>query len=109
MYDELFSDWENVLKFQIGGQDAPDCRTQALRVKRVSLSDARRYMSASAPRTPQAHLIESALGGHLFVADGSRLFDAEPELYGRCGAAMARGDGDAVEDLLRQAGLDGRP
>ena len=66
-------------------------------------------MSASAPRTPQAHLIESALGGHLFVADGSRLFDAEPELYRRCGAAMARGDGDEVEDLLRQAGLDGPP
>ena len=66
-------------------------------------------MSASAPRTPQAHLIESALGGHLFVADGSRLFDAEPELYRRCGAAMARGDGNAVEDLLRQAGLDGPP
>jgi uncharacterized protein len=66
-------------------------------------------MSASAPRTPQAHLIESALGGHLFVADGSRLFDAEPELYRRCGAAMARGDGDAVEDLLRQAGLDSPP
>jgi uncharacterized protein len=75
----------------------------------LSLSDARRYMSASAPRTPQAHLIESALGGHLFVADGSRLFDAAPELYQRCGAAMARGDGDEVEDLLRQAGLDSPP
>ena len=75
----------------------------------MSLHDARRYMSASAPRTPQAHLIESALGGHLFVANGSRLFDAEPELYQRCGAAMARGDGDEIEVLLRQAGLDGPP
>ena len=24
MYDELFRDWEDVLKFQIGGRDAPD-------------------------------------------------------------------------------------
>jgi uncharacterized protein len=66
-------------------------------------------MSASAPRAPQAHLIESALGLHLFVADGSRLFDAEPDLFRRYGAAMARGDSDEVEGLLQQAGLDGPP
>ncbi len=24
MYDELFSDWEKLLKFQIGGRDADD-------------------------------------------------------------------------------------
>jgi len=66
-------------------------------------------MSASAPRTPQAHLIESALGRHLFVADGSRLFDAEEELFRRCGAAMARGDSDEIESLLQQVGLGGPP
>jgi uncharacterized protein len=66
-------------------------------------------MSASAPRTPQAHLIESGLASHLFVADGSRLFDAEPELFRRCGAAMARGDGEEVEELLFEAGLGGPP
>jgi len=66
-------------------------------------------MSASAPKTPQAHLIESALGLHLFVADGSRLFDAEPDFFRRCRAAMDRGDGDAVEDLLQRAGLGGPP
>jgi uncharacterized protein len=66
-------------------------------------------MSASAPRTPQAHLIESALGLHLFIADGSRLFDAEPDLFRRYGAAMARGDSDEVEGLLQQAGLGGSP
>jgi uncharacterized protein len=66
-------------------------------------------MSASAPRAPQAHLIESALGLHLFVADGSRLFDAEPDLFRRYGAAMARGDSDEIEGLLQQAGLDGPP
>jgi uncharacterized protein len=75
----------------------------------LSLTEARRYMSASAPKTPQAHLIESALGLHLFVADGSRLFDAEPHLFRRYGAAMARGDSDEVEALLQQAGLGGPP
>ena len=45
----------------------------------MNVADARRYMRMSAPRTPQVHLIESALGGHLFVADGSRLFDADAE------------------------------
>ena len=66
-------------------------------------------MSASAPRTPQAHLIESALGRHLFVADGSRLFDAEEDLFRRCGEAMARGDGDEIDGLLEQGDSAGRP
>ena len=110
MYDELFRDWETVLKFQIGGRDAPDSSGEGEAGKKeVNLHDARRYMSASAPRTPLAHLIESALGLHLFVADGSRLFDVGAELFRRCGAAMARGDSDEIEDLLRQAGLDGPP
>ena len=47
----------------------------------MSLTDARRYMRISSPRTPQIHLIESTLGGHLFVADGSRLFDADASLF----------------------------
>ncbi|HME85929.1 MAG TPA: radical SAM protein [Roseiarcus sp.] len=75
----------------------------------MSLHDAQRYVSVSAPRAPQAHLIESSLGLHLFVVDGSRLFDTEAELFRRCGAAMARGDSDEIEDLLQQAGVDGPP
>jgi uncharacterized protein len=75
----------------------------------VSLADARRSIAAAAPRAPQAHLIETALGLHLFVADGSRIFDAEPDFFARCEAAMALGESDAVDELLRHAGLASRP
>ena len=75
----------------------------------MSLADARRVISASAPRAPQAHLIGSAGGRHLFVADGSRLFDAAPALFAACDAAMARSDLGEIEDLLSRAGLDGPP
>jgi uncharacterized protein len=61
-------------------------------------------MRISSPRTPQIHLIESALGGHLFVADGSRLFGADASLFATYRLAMDGGT-DAIDALLRQAGL----
>lgn len=67
---------------------------------------ARRYMTASAPRSPEAHLIETVLGRHVFVADGSRLFDAEPLLFGQFDAAMQHG---RVGELLDAVGLGGTP
>lgn len=67
---------------------------------------ARRYMTASAPRSPEAHLIETVLGRHVFVADGSRLFDAEPPLFGQFDAAMQHG---RVGELLDAVGLGGTP
>jgi uncharacterized protein len=74
----------------------------------VSLADALRCIQASAPRTPAAHLLESDFGLHLFVADGSRLFDAQPALFARWKAA-ADGDGSAMDELLRQAGAGQSP
>lgn len=75
----------------------------------MSLADARRVIGASAPRAPQAHLIETSLGRHLFIADGSRLFDAGLELFARCEAAMASSKPGALDDLLRRVGLGGEP
>ncbi len=69
-------------------------------------TDARYYMAASAPRSPQAHLIESALGRHLFIADGSRLFDADSRLFAQFDTAMTEG---RVGDLLDHVGLGGAP
>ena len=69
---------------------------------------ARHYMSVSSPRTPHTHLIESTPGGHLFVADGSRLFEADASLFAAYNAAT-EGGAEAIEELLRQAGLVGRP
>ena len=75
----------------------------------MNLADARRYMNISSPRTPRIHLIESSLGGHLFVADGSRLFDADADLFAAYDAAIEEGGTEAIDELLRQAGLVGRP
>src|SRR5258707_4049976 len=66
-------------------------------------------MRMSSPRTPRIHLLESSLGGHLFVADGSRLFDADADLFASYHAAMEDGSNEAIDELLRQAGLVGRP
>ncbi len=63
-------------------------------------------MSASAPRSRDVHLIETALGRHVFVPDGSRLFDADSELFGQFSTAM--GDG-RVGELLDRVGLGGDP
>jgi uncharacterized protein len=75
----------------------------------VNVADARHYMRVSSPRTPQIHLIESPPGGHLFVADGSRLFGADAELFATYGAAVEQGGSDAIDELLRRAGLVGPP
>jgi uncharacterized protein len=75
----------------------------------VNVAAARRYMRISSPRTPQIHLIESSLGGHLFVADGSRLFDADADLFATYTAAIEQVGTEAIDELLRQAGLVGRP
>jgi uncharacterized protein len=75
-------------------------RTEALR------AEAERYMCVSAPRSPEAHLIQTGLGRHLFVADGSRLFDASAPLAERIGAAL---DGGYAAQALAELGLDGAP
>jgi uncharacterized protein len=74
----------------------------------VNAADARHYMRISSPRTPQIHLIGSSSAGHLFVADGSRLFEADAGLFASFGAAMEGGT-EAIDELLRQAGVVGRP
>ncbi len=75
----------------------------------MNVAVARRYMSVSSPRTPRVHLIENPLGGHLFVPDGSRLFEADADLFATYGTALAEGGTEAIDELLRQAGLVGRP
>lgn len=72
----------------------------------MSVAEARRYMATSAPRSRDAHLIETMLGRHVFIADGSRLFDAEPQLFGQFDAAMNEG---LVGELLDRVGLGGTP
>lgn len=63
-------------------------------------------MSASVPRSRDVHLIETALGRHVFVPDGSRLFDVDSELFGQFSDAMG---GGRVGELLDRVGLGGDP
>ena len=65
---------------------------------------ARSYMARSAPRSAEVHLFETALGSHVFVADGSRLFDADPVLFSLLDTADGPG---STRELLRDAGLEG--
>lgn len=75
----------------------------------MSNAEARRYMQASVPRVPQVHLIETTHGGNLFVADGSRLFAAGADLYGRLEAAVMAGGEHEITTLLEKVGLGGSP
>jgi hypothetical protein len=64
--------------------------------------DARRHMASSTPQSSRAHLIEAAMGGHVFVADGSRLFDVPADLF----AELRTAQSDAsIASLLER--LDG--
>lgn len=70
---------------------------------------ARQYMKASGPRLPAAHLLATEAGRHLFVADGSRLFDIDADLFAEFEAALTGRDDGKVASLLAQAGLAGAP
>jgi uncharacterized protein len=66
--------------------------------------EGRRFMSASQPRSSQAHLLQTEAGGHVFLPDGSRLFDAAGPLFQRFAATMDGGDMNALLDELGARG-----
>jgi len=75
----------------------------------MSASEAARCIADSAPRVPQVHLLETAQGRHLFVADGSRLFSTGSLLFSEFEAAMAAEGGGEIAALLQQVRLSGPP
>ena len=62
------------------------------------------FMAASIPRSADIHLFESNDGHHLFVANGSRIFDIKPDLFAELGAAIST---DRVGELLARVGAAG--
>jgi uncharacterized protein len=54
---------------------------------------------------PDIHLITSDRGRHLFVVDGSQLFDVDPATYDELDAASRRDDRTAVARLLEELGV----
>lgn len=69
-------------------------------------TDARHYMASAAPRSPHAHLLETGPDHHLFVVDGSRLFDIDANLFDQFDTAISSGN---VDKLLDRVGLAGPP
>src|SRR5512135_3877740 len=67
-----------------GGPDqpVPSGRAEAARAL------ARRFIAASVPRSPDVHLLATGAGEHVFLPDGSRLFDADARLARRFAAAV---------------------
>lgn len=67
---------------------------------------ARRYMARAAPRDAALHWFETRQGGHVFVVDRSRLFDAPPVQFSRLDLARTPADTRA---WLQDAGFDTPP
>jgi uncharacterized protein len=69
-------------------------------------AEGRRYMAVSTPRAREIHLLAEGGGRHLFVADGSHLFDIDAGSFAAFGAAIAEG---RVAELITELGLAGIP
>ncbi len=60
-------------------------------------------------RVPQVHLFQAGGKPHLLVADGTRVFGVDREVFERLDQASSRGDRAEVKRLLQQFGLDAPP
>jgi uncharacterized Fe-S cluster-containing radical SAM superfamily protein len=58
-------------------------------------------IEASRPRSPDAHLVTGDGAGHLFLPDGSRLFDLDPDLLDEVEHALETGAVTALLDRLQ--------
>ena len=68
------------------------------------LDGARRTIAASRPRSPHAHVLAAEHGSHLFLPNGSRLFDIPPDLSKEVEEAIDSGTVEGLLDRLRLAG-----
>jgi uncharacterized protein len=75
----------------------------------MSLTEARDAMLRARPRSPHVHLARDGAGGRLFVADGSRLYEAGETLVAEFEHALDQESDETVEALLRRLGIEGRP
>jgi uncharacterized protein len=60
----------------------------------------------AAPRSPDVHLVD---GRHVFLPDGSRLYDVDESTYALVDMATRSGDDGAVRRELARLGVDGTP
>jgi uncharacterized protein len=67
-----------------------------------SLGDTAAPAAHAGPWHPDARVVRSAVGNHLFVVDGSRLYDIPDDLAARLERDLTAGDTSGVEALLDQ-------
>lgn len=60
----------------------------------------------SAPRSAQAHLVDSGDGLHLLVPNGSRLYDIDAATYAQLDRLRRSGDEGQLRELLQRLGVD---
>lgn len=63
----------------------------------------------SAPRSPQAHLVDSGDGCYLFLPNGSRLYQVDATTYAELEALCSSGDERELSGLLQRFGVDAVP
>jgi uncharacterized protein len=71
----------------------------------MSIASARQYMAAALPRSRDLHLITGDGARHVFMADGSRLFEVDDDLFMGLDQAMSDEGRNVLPELLAQAGL----
>ncbi|WNG47563.1 SPASM domain-containing protein [Archangium minus] len=72
-------------------------------------SRARELFELSAPATPHLHLLRTAVGQHLLVVNGNRLFDVDVPTYEALDRAQRARDGAAVTRLLAELDVEAPP
>jgi len=91
----------------VGDGDAGDARRAPRDGRRERLvAAAAAFMRAAAPESPAVHLLESGEGTHLFLPDGSRLFDIDAATAAALRASIASG---SLTTLLDGLGFVGAP
>ena len=60
------------------------------------------------PLNPDVHLVDSGAGLHLFLPDGSRLYDVDAATFDQLDR-LRRGDGRQLRELLDRLGVDAAP
>lgn len=60
----------------------------------------------SAPRSPDAHLVDSGAGLHLLVPNGNRLYDVDEPTFERLGQLSSTGSEAELQALMQRLGID---
>jgi uncharacterized protein len=70
---------------------------------------AKEFFAASAPRSPQIHLFETAQNGYALLVNGTRVYQLETEIFAALQRAVSTCVDVAADEILASYGLDAAP